>query len=60
MAYQNLPHYGAMVAGEFRRGSPRGQAKVVNAFERDRVRSIQLLLQATQSDSPADKIGGLA
>ncbi len=40
-------HYGFMVAGEFRRGPKRGgQGKVVNSYERDRVRSLQLMQQA--------------
>lgn len=50
LAYQNLPHHGAMVAGEFQRGNPRGAARVVNSFRRDRVRSIQLLVRAVEAD----------
>ena len=40
-------HYGFMVAGEFQRGPKRGgRGKVVNSYDRDRVRSLQLMAQA--------------
>ncbi|TWT29351.1 MG2 domain protein [Posidoniimonas corsicana] len=58
-SYENLPHYGAMVAGEFRRGGVRGRAKVVNSYERDRVRVLQLLRDASQLDGERSP-GGVA
>ncbi len=45
--YMAAPHYGTIIAGEFKRGPHRGgRAKWVNAFERDRVRALQLMAQA--------------
>ena len=42
----NVPHQGFIVAGKFCRGNQRGGGKVVNAVERDRVRALQLMVQA--------------
>jgi alpha-2-macroglobulin len=44
--YMNVVHHGFMVAGEFRRGNKRGGGQMVNAAERDRVRALQLMVQA--------------
>jgi len=44
--YMNVPHHGFIVAGEFDRGNKRGGGRVVNAQERDRVRALQLMVQA--------------
>lgn len=44
--YQDLEHYGYQVAGEFQRGDHRGGGLFVNSAERDRVRCLQLLMQA--------------
>lgn len=44
--YQQADHYGQIVAGEFRRSDRRGGGRQVNAFERDRTRALQLLVQA--------------
>ena len=44
--YMNVPHQGFIVAGKFYRGNKRGGGKVVNATERDRVRALQLMVQA--------------
>ena len=44
--YMNIPHHGFIVAGEFQRGYKRGGGKQVNAAERDRVRALQLMVQA--------------
>jgi len=45
--YQNLSHQGTIVAGEFYRGQRRGaDGKRVFSFERDRVRSLQLMQEA--------------
>src|SRR5262249_5775349 len=38
-------HIGAIVAGKFHRGQQRKGGRFVSCFERDRVRSIQLLIQ---------------
>ncbi|MFZ2657557.1 MAG: MG2 domain-containing protein [Victivallales bacterium] len=42
--YEN--HYGFMVSGKFERGDHRGGGKYMNAMERDRIRGLQLYLQA--------------
>ena len=44
--HMNIPHQGFIVAGKFYRGNQRGGGKVVNAIERDRVRALQLMVQA--------------
>ncbi|MHC4180944.1 MAG: alpha-2-macroglobulin, partial [Planctomycetota bacterium] len=46
--YMNVPHQGFIVAGEFRRGTKRGGqgGRMVNSFERDRIRALQLMVQA--------------
>lgn len=46
-SYFNDQHYGAIVAGDFQRGPFRGgNARWVNSFERDRIRALQLMVQA--------------
>ena len=44
--YLNDPHYGFMVAGKFYRGNKRGGGNWVNTIERDRIRALQLMVQA--------------
>lgn len=44
--YLDIPHHGFIVAGKFYRGNKRGGGKVVNAVERDRVRALQLMVEA--------------
>mgnify|MGYP003755221747 CR=1 FL=1 len=44
--YMNAPHHGFIVAGEFQRGYKRGGGRQVNVAERDRVRALQLMVQA--------------
>jgi hypothetical protein len=44
--YLNVDHSGFIVAGKFQRGPHRGGGKVVNSFERDRVRALQLMAEA--------------
>jgi tetratricopeptide (TPR) repeat protein len=44
--YMNLPHQGFIIAGRFERGHHRGGGKIVNSIERDRVRALQLMVQA--------------
>jgi alpha-2-macroglobulin len=45
-AYQQSEHYGFLIAGEFERGQHRGGGQQVSAMERDRVRSLQLMVDA--------------
>ena len=56
--YQQVPHHGFMIAGEYHRGHHRGGGKMVNSLERDRVRALQLLdqalLLANQDDQKAE------
>jgi len=54
----SVQHWGHRVAGEFERGSRRGGGLVVNSMERDRVRALQLYVQAmplvgAENDKPA-------
>jgi alpha-2-macroglobulin len=44
--YMNVPHSGFIGAGKFQRGPHRGGGNMVNACERDRVRALQLMVQA--------------
>ncbi|MEX0726068.1 MAG: alpha-2-macroglobulin, partial [Planctomycetaceae bacterium] len=41
-------HFGYIIAGEFHRGNRRGDGQFVNSIERDRVRALQLMQQASQ------------
>ena len=41
-----VENHGYIVAGKFYRGNHRGGGKLVNAFERDRIRGLQLMVQA--------------
>lgn len=41
------PHYGYLIAGQFFRGNHRGGGEAVISFERDRVRALQWMQQAT-------------
>lgn len=45
-SYQYADHSGYLIAGTFERGSHRGGGKYVNALDRDRVRSLQLMVRA--------------
>ncbi|MDJ0820144.1 MAG: MG2 domain-containing protein, partial [Desulfobacterales bacterium] len=42
-SYSQNNHWGYMVAGEFHRGHHRGGGRYVNAIQRDRVRTLQLM-----------------
>lgn len=44
--YQSLTPYGFMIAGEFERGTHRGGGKQAYSLERDRVRALQLMVEA--------------
>lgn len=45
-SYLNVDHHGFIVSGKFERGNRRGGGEVVQAYERDRVRALQLMRQA--------------
>ncbi len=47
-AYQRIPEYGAIVAGEFVRGNQRGNNPIVQVGEIDRIKSINHLLKAIE------------
>lgn len=56
--YQNIDHHGFIVAGQFHRGDHRGGGRHVSAWQRDRVRALQLMQQGLEStkdetDKPA-------
>ncbi|MBK1832173.1 hypothetical protein JIN77_15655 [Verrucomicrobiaceae bacterium R5-34] len=51
--YNQLPHYGHIIAGEFKRDRQRGGGQYAQSSERDRIRSIQICLQALEH-VPAD------
>ncbi|MGA2797328.1 MAG: MG2 domain-containing protein [Thermoguttaceae bacterium] len=58
--YLNEPHYGFMVAGKFYRGNKRGGGNWVNTNDRDRVRALQLMVQAmplAQKDDNHREVG---
>jgi hypothetical protein len=44
--FYNNEHYGFMIAGKFERGGHRGGGKAVQSTERDRVRAMQLMVDA--------------
>ncbi|MCK9266340.1 MG2 domain-containing protein [bacterium] len=46
--YMGQEHNGSIIAGKFVRGPHRGASKVVNSYERDRVRALQLYSDAIQ------------
>ncbi len=57
-AYFNIDHYGFIVAGKFERGEHRGQGRMVNSYERDRCRALQLYVQAMPlAEKDTDRIG---
>lgn len=45
-AYMQVPHQGFLIAGKFERGPHRGGGQMVSSVERDRVRAMQLMVQA--------------
>ncbi len=52
LSYANTEHYGYIVAGKFYRGYKRGGGRYVNAFQRDRVRALQLMNAALPLTKP--------
>jgi len=57
-SYLDYTHYGTIIAGEFRRGPHRGGGEHANAFERDRVRALQLLHRALElaEETASDRV----
>ncbi|MGL6226109.1 MAG: alpha-2-macroglobulin family protein [Thermoguttaceae bacterium] len=47
-SYLNMDHSGFMIAGQFERGPNRGGGQYASAVERDRVRALQLMQQASE------------
>ncbi|MFM8728239.1 MAG: hypothetical protein ACKON9_24310, partial [Planctomycetaceae bacterium] len=47
--YQSAPKFGFLIAGRFDRGGHRGGGEYASVTARDRIRSLQLLLQALQA-----------
>jgi hypothetical protein len=56
--YTNVQHDGYIIAGKFERGGRHGgKGRYVNAFQRDRVRSLQLMQQALEmTEKESDKL----
>jgi len=46
-SYMSAQHYGFIISGQFHRGPHRGGGQRANSYERDRVRALQLMAQAT-------------
>ena len=59
-SYQSANKYGYIIAGEFERGRHRGGGKYFNSMARDRVRSMQLLVEALHVADHAKNKGELA
>jgi uncharacterized protein YfaS (alpha-2-macroglobulin family) len=58
--YMRVEHFGFLIAGKFQRGQHRGGGQVVQAAERDRVRALQLMVQAmplAQKDEDHANVG---
>jgi alpha-2-macroglobulin len=54
-SYLNIDHHGYKIAGKFERGAHRGGGELQNAFERDRSRALQIMLQAMPLANADDK-----
>ncbi|MEM6329601.1 MAG: hypothetical protein AAF790_05065, partial [Planctomycetota bacterium] len=59
-SYKQVKHHGRRAEGVFTRGSGRGSARIVNARQRDRVRSLQLYQRAIAQAEAADERGEAA
>ena len=60
-SFFDAQHHGSIIAGKFERGPHRGgTAKSVYAFERDRVRALQLLTQALAASKGDPDTNGVA
>ena len=58
--YRSAEHNGFVIGGEYRRGWSDGQGRVVNTFDRDWVRSLQLLDRARVLAVESDDKGEVA
>ena len=58
--YLQVQHQGFIIAGKFERGQHRGGGEVANAMERDRVRALQLMVQAMPLAQKDDDRAGAA
>lgn len=59
--YDEIDHHGFMIAGKFERGGHRGGGRFMNAAQRDRVRSLQLMqaaLPLAVKDNNRAEVGG--
>ncbi|MDP6636120.1 MAG: MG2 domain-containing protein [Phycisphaerae bacterium] len=59
-SYLHDTHYGYIISGEYHRGHHRGGGKYANSYERDRVRALQLMVQAiplTKKDGDHAAVG---
>ena len=59
-SYLQATHYGYIVSGEYHRGHHRGGGQYTNSYERDRVRALQLMVQAiplTKNDGDHSAVG---
>ena len=56
--YRSLPHFGHLIGGQFERGQHRGGGVYASCEQRDRVRALQLLLQALQVMDRDDAVTG--
>ena len=59
--YRSINHHGDVIGDKFQRGNRRNRGKYSNSYERDRVRSLQLLEKARElcDDEPAAERGQL-
>ena len=60
LSYLRATHYGYIISGEYHRGQHRGGGKYVSSYERDRVRALQLMVQAiplTKNDNDHAAVG---
>jgi len=60
LSFQSAQHWGFILDGEFRRGHHRGGGQYVGSQERDRVRAIQLMIEAIEEARGDAKPGELA
>jgi uncharacterized protein YfaS (alpha-2-macroglobulin family) len=58
--YNSIEHYGYMIGGEFHRGQHRGEGRVVNSADRDRVRALQLYHRAVELTQAEPQKGAAA
>jgi len=59
VSYHSATHYGYIISGEYHRGPHRGGGKRVGSYERDRVRALQLMVQASKQTKGESDHGAL-